>query len=218
MAVATLVLLSAVVGVDGAAAQPSIPATFFGSASIDGKAVPDDTTVRAFVDGKDCTQPSGRAGTLQDGGVSAYSITVMHDSQEAGCGMDGKTVTFTVGGRAAAQTAKWTAGVQHLDLNAGGGEPLALPTSASPTPNGPQLAATATERALFTPRAGGTPPTDDVHLNGTISGQATAVAGQGSDSGSDGPPVAVVILIVVAVLAVAGGAAGFALSRRRPRG
>ncbi|MEO9256207.1 MAG: hypothetical protein ABI305_11730, partial [Tepidiformaceae bacterium] len=164
---ALVALFSATVcalGVAAAAAQPSIPATFYGSASIDGQSVPDGTEVRGFVDGKDCTQPApgGNRGTVRDGDASAYVITVVHDSQIEGCGKDGKTITFKVGDRDAAQTAPWKVGPLHLDLNAGSGQPIALPTPSAQAPDagqtlGPtQAAATATEAAKFTPKPAGT--------------------------------------------------------------
>ena len=201
-------------GVRLAQAQPSIPATFFGSASIDGRPVADGTEVRGYIDGKDCTQPSDRKGTLLDGGISAFSISVMHESQEPGCGKDGAAVTFTVGGRPASQTAKWVSGVQHVDLNAGSGSPVPLPTSASPTANPAQVAATATQRAKFTPKPAGTLPTDDVDPSHLGTGSPGAPA-TGSSSGSSGGSAVLVIVIAVAVLAAGGGLAGFALSRRR---
>jgi hypothetical protein len=195
-------------------AQPMIPSTFFGSASIDGKAVPDDTEVRGFVDGKDCTQPSERKGTLLDGGISAFSISVMHESQETGCGSDGKNVTFTVGGRPASQSAKWSSGVQHLDLNAGSGSPIPLPTSTSPTPNQAQAGATAPERAKFTPRPAGSLPTDDIDPN-HVGTKAPGAPATGTTPDSGGSSALLVIAVIVAALAAGGGLAGFALSRRR---
>ncbi len=115
-------------------AQPQVPAVFYGTATIDGRPVPDGTEVRAYIDGKDCTQlgPSYR-GTVTIGGVSAYSIAVLHESQEPGCGAPGKTVRFTIGGEPANETGRWEFGAQELNLNAGSGTPLPLPT-ATPTP------------------------------------------------------------------------------------
>ena len=64
-----LVVLTAValIGRAGnAAAQPQLPSTVYGSASIDGKPVPDGTQVRGYIDGNDCTQAAGLTGTVTD--------------------------------------------------------------------------------------------------------------------------------------------------------
>jgi len=195
-------------------AQPLIPATFYGSASIDGKAVLDGTEVRGFVDGKDCTQASERRGTIKEGAVSAYTISVMHESQSPGCGAEGRTVTFTVGGRQASQTATWKSGPQRLDLNGGSGQPLPLPTSSAATLGPTQLAATATEVAKFTPKPAGTVPTDDVSLVRTPGGASAAVNNPPGASGDAGNPVLPWLLGGALLLALVGGAVGVALSRR----
>jgi hypothetical protein len=209
-------------GLATVAAQPSIPATFYGSASIDGQPVPDGTEVRGFVDGKDCTQPppGGNKGTVRAGDASEYVITVMHESQAEGCGADGKTITFKIGDRDAAQTAPWKTGPLHLDLNAGSGKPVPLPTASAQAPDaaqtlGPtQAAATATESAKFTPRPAGTPPTDDVQLNRTPSPSGTAVDGKSSDSNGSGISPLLILLIVVVAVGVAGEGTVLALRRR----
>src|SRR5512144_3014911 len=153
----------AVAGSANAAAQPQLPSSFFGTASIDGKPPPNGTQVRGLIDGVDCTQGDA-AGTALDGGVAEYVIHVMHESQKPGCGNDTKTVTFTIGGRPAAQTAKWKVGPQELNLNAGSGAPVALPTATATVPGVPPGAATTAAGASATRPAppGGTPPTDDV--------------------------------------------------------
>ena len=134
-------------------AQPQVPASFYGTVSVDGKPLPDGSDVQALIDGKDCTQPGAR-GALGQGSASVYVLSVMHESQAPGCGADGKIVTFRVSGRAAAQTATWRPGLQHLDLNAGTGAPLPLPPETSSTPSTADRLATATELAKFTPKAG----------------------------------------------------------------
>ena|SRR5487761_1897483 len=199
--------------------QPQIPATFYGSASIDGKPVPDGTEVRGFIGGTDCTQGGPNYhGTITDAGVAAYVIEVVHDSQVPGCGQRGKRVTFTIGGRPAGQTAAWEPGPHHLDLNAGSGQPEPLPTNtAIPTVSTAQAAATATAAAKFTPRPPGTLPTDAVTLSGTkqpgTAAQSATPGGAASGAGG-GAPVVLIILGGVVVLAVLGAVAGLALSRR----
>lgn len=163
-----------------AAAQPQVPATFYGSVTVDGRPVPDGTEVLAFVDGKDCTQrgPSYR-GTITIEGVSAYSIAVVHESQVPGCGAPGKTVTFTIAGRPARQTAVWQFGPQHVDLSAGVGDPIPLPT---PTPTVP-----APPTASAAPgTTGGSPsplPTDDAAPPPSVAG-----AGGGLSPAPPQPP------------------------------
>lgn len=201
-------------GASHASAQPLIPATFYGSASIDGKPVPDATEVRGFIDGKDCTQASEHKGTLRDGAVSAYTISVMHESQSPGCGSEGRSVTFTIGGRAAGQTATWKSGPQRLDLNSGSGQPLLLPTSSAPTLGPTQVAATATEVAKFTPKPAGTLPTDDVSLARTPGGASAAANSPLAEGGDSGTPLLLWLLGAALLLAAVGGAVGVALSRR----
>jgi hypothetical protein len=212
----------AALGVTGAAAQPSIPATFFGSVSIDGQPVPDGTQVRGFVDGKDCTQapPGDNRGTVREGDAAAYVITVVHESQLEGCGAEGKTVTFKIGDRDATQTAPWKIGLQHLDLNAGSGKALPLPT-ASATSSAPtqttdptQAAATATEAAKFTPKPAGTLPTDDVTLNHTPGAALTVAATQGKDSGDSGVSPLLILLVAIVLIGLAGEAIAIAMRRR----
>ncbi|MGE5596055.1 MAG: hypothetical protein ACM3S1_08480 [Hyphomicrobiales bacterium] len=209
-----------------ALAQPQIPATFYGSASIDGQPVPDGTAVRAFIDGKDCTQGGASyKGTVTDGGVSAYTISVMHESQAEGCGRDGKTITFTIGGRDAAQTATWAIGPHRLDLNAGAGEPQPLPTP-TPTPTlDPTRAieATATAAATLTPAPStspvpGTPPTDPIELPALTprppGGTETVPAVTSGSDGGGGTSTALFVLGALLVVAAIGGAGGYWLSRR----
>ncbi len=199
-----------------ASAQPQVPATFFGSATVDGKPPDDGTEVRGFVDGQDCTQVGpGYRGTIKDAGVGAYVINVVHESQKAGCGIEGKTVTFTIGGRTAVQTATWQLGPQRVDLTVGAGTPVPLPTSTPvPTAGPTEAAATATEIAKATPLSTGPPPTDDVTLPLSSGAVRRPQAQASSDSG--GVSVLLVVLVVVIVLAAGGAVAGVILSRRAP--
>ena len=205
----------------GAAAQPQVPSTVYGSVAVDGKPVPDGTEIRGFVDGVDCTQlgPTYR-GTINEGGVSAYLINIVHESQKPGCGKPGKTVTFTIGGRAAVQTTTWFQGPRQVSLSAGQGEPPALPT-ATPTRPLPPAAATTTEAASTgaeqstpTPGSGGKGGFDTRVPTGTPTG-APAVASAPAPGGQDGSfPVVYVFLIVLGAIVFAGTAAGIALGRR----
>ena len=190
-----------------ARAQPMIPATFYGTATVDGQNVPDGTPVIAWIDGVDCTQADSAArGTVTEGGVSSYAILVVHESQRPGCGAEGKRITFTIGGQPARQSAAWEPGVHHLDLNAGGGEPVPLPTATPTSPaDAMAAAATATERARYTPLPDGTPPLDDLRAPARV------------DGGSDSATLLAWAGGVVAVLAGAGAVAGLVLSRHMAR-
>ncbi|MCC7364679.1 MAG: hypothetical protein IT303_09920 [Dehalococcoidia bacterium] len=215
-----------------ALAQPSIPATYFGSATIDGQSVPPGTPVRAFVNGKDCSQPGPPdPKTVMDGGVSAYAIIVMHESQEPGCAEEGDTVTFTVDGREAAQRATWKTGPQRLDLNVGSGQTVPLPTATpTATPNATQAAATATATARTNPSGTVVPPTDDIQLPTTPQpgGPARTVTATNSpgiatptptptdpqDTETHGIPVLGTILGTLVLLVACGIFGGYMLARR----
>ncbi len=194
-------------------AQPSVPATFYGTAAIDGRAVADGTPVRAFVDGKDCTQPPAK-GTALDQGVSVYLVSVMHESQEPGCGRAGKTITFTVAGPAAAQQTEWKEGVHQLDLNAGMGSPLPLPPATATVPA--NAAATQTAAARFTPKpATSALPTDDPGIRPPGGGTAGDDDGATKESGSR---VLGAVIVVLGAVAAVGAAVGAWLAHRRPDG
>jgi hypothetical protein len=206
--------------VSGVAAQPQIPATFYGSVTVDGKPAADGLEVRAFVNGLDCSQPApGERPVIRDGETSAYVLSVVHESQRPGCAQAGSSVTFTIGGRAAVQSAPWTPGPIRLDLSTGAAPPIPLPS-----PTGTIAAALATETAgapvptsATLARPTGTPPTGDVTFDKTPAPPGTIVpSGPGaSPKDSDGPPVLLIGVGALVVLAAAGGATGFALSRRR---
>jgi hypothetical protein len=208
-----------------AAAQPQIPSTFYGTANIEGKTPPPDTDVRGFVDGVDCTQLGPGVRFIIENGVGLYVVSVMHESQKPGCGKEGKTVTFTVGGEAAPQTAPWKAGPQEVNLNAGEGTPLPLPTATPVTPGAPTAtpaggSTTAGPSAGASPRPTGPLPTDDIQLTPVHAGTPGAVTavGRANRAGdSDGFPAWAIVVIVVAALGAAGAGGGYALSRR-PRG
>jgi hypothetical protein len=205
----------AIGGWSGVVAQPQLPSSFFGTASIDGKPAPNGARVRGYIDGIDCTQGDA-AGTGLDGGVAEYVIHVVHESQKPGCGNETKTVTFTVDGRSAAQTAKWKVGPQELNLNVGSGVPVALPTATATPPGSPPATGTASSASPGAARSnspGGTPPTDDVTFitpkpPGENRDQQPPAANDG------GAPVGLFLLFGFLALAAGGGGIGFAMSRR----
>lgn len=182
---------------------PQIPSTFYGAVTIDGQAPSPDTPVRAFIDGRDCTQP-GAAGSIPAGDVGAYVISVMHETQQPGCGSDGKHVTFTIAGLPAGQTATWRMGVQELSLNAGSGAPQPLPADI------PTRTARAATQATST--AAGSSPTADVELAQTQTPRPPGLSTP-EDEDDDGLPLWGILVVALLGFGVLAGAAGFALSR-----
>jgi len=212
------VALAAFAFVLQASAQPSVPATFYGSVTVDGAPAEAGLEVRGFVNGIDCSQSApGERPIIRDGATAAYVLYVVHDSQRPGCAREGSTVTFTIGGRPAVQTATWKPGPARLDLSAGAAPPIPLPS-----PTGTVAAAIETAQAAPSPpsatgtlvRPTGTPPTDDVRFERTpIPGGPPPTTSAGDDSG--GGSATTVLLVAVALLAIAGGAVGIVLARRQ---
>ncbi|MBI5947957.1 MAG: hypothetical protein HY875_07455 [Chloroflexi bacterium] len=194
-------------------AQPSVPAMFYGTAAIDGRSVAEGTAVRALVDGKDCSQMPAK-GTVLDQGVSVYAVSVMHESQEAGCGRAGKTVTFTVGGRVAVQQAEWKDGVHQLDLNVGTGTTLPLPQATAVAPE--SAAATRTAAAKFQAApAGSALPTDDPGIRPP----GGEIAGEGEDAaGESGSRILGMVIVVLGGIAAVGAGVGAWLAHKRSPG
>ena len=99
----------------GASAQRVIPHAFLGLATINGSPAADGTVVAALVDGRQV------AATSVSGGSYVIEVEPANDS------FVGKTVTFTIGGIPANETALWTQGeVTELNLSA-------TPSSETPT-------------------------------------------------------------------------------------
>ncbi|HEX6032133.1 MAG TPA: hypothetical protein VFY90_11950 [Tepidiformaceae bacterium] len=194
--------LAALAPVVGASAQlpPHIPGTYYGSATIDGERPPSGTAVRAFIDGVDCTQP-GAMGTIDAEYAGAYVIDVMHETQQPGCGREGKRVTFTIGGREAGQSAEWSQGLQALNLNAGSGEPRPLP------PNVPRpINASAAQGEASASSPGGA-------AGGTLTPLPPGLSREEEDGG--GINVGAFLVIALGAVAIGGAAGGWLLSRRR---
>jgi hypothetical protein len=137
---------SALAAPSAAAAQapPQIPATFYGTVTVGGSPAREGAEVRAYIDGKDCTQ-AGAPGAVVDGGVTRFVISVVHETQVPGCGVEGAEVTFEVDGEPASPGATWTARPQQVDLEAEQGvtaSPAASLTASPPSPGpGPRLSA-----------------------------------------------------------------------------
>ena len=119
-----------------ALAQPQVSG-FYGSVTLDGKAVADGTKVSALIDGVQ----KGSAVTKNDAGKSVYNLAVAGESA-----LEGKDIVFKVGDATATQKGTYKAGANvKLDLTA---------TTPTPTP-------TATATATPTATATATPPTGD---------------------------------------------------------
>ncbi len=211
VAVAALALQAAV-----AWAQPQLPATFYGSVTIDGAPAPTGTEVRAFIGAVDCTQAApGERPVFRDGEAAAYVVTVLHESQRPGCGRPGATVTFTIDGQPALQSASWQPGPARVDLSLGSPTVIPLPTS-TPTP---RSSPTPTPRATPT----GPPPTDDVTLPGTIApgdanpGGSAAGDRPGAPGEADDASGTPWIATGIATLLITAAAAAAIVLRRRAR-
>ena len=158
IAVAVLTLLFLLPS--GASAQRVMPHVFLGSATINGSPAADGMVVAALVDGRQV------AATPVSGGSYVIEVEPANDS------FVGKTVTFTIGGIPANETALWIQG---------GGTELNL--SASPSPPTPVPAATPTP----TPVPAATPTPVIVVGEKGETGQRGAQGPQGVQSPS-GPP------------------------------
>ena len=153
-------------------AQRVIPHAFLGSATVNGSPAANGTVVAALVDGQQMAAKSVTGGT--------YPVLLVEPSGES---FDGKTVTFTIGGIAAAQTYIWQQGeVTELNLTATPviGSPAATPTPAPVLVLGPK---------------GDTGPTGQQGLQGVQgsagpsgSGGPAGPAGSAGPAGAAGPP------------------------------
>ena len=109
-----------------ATAQRVIPHAFLGLATVNGNPASDGTVVAAFVDGRQVAAESVSGGS--------YPVLMVEPDADS---FVGKTVTFTIGGIPANETALWAQGeVTQLNLTAS-------PTQATPVPRA-TTAATAT--------------------------------------------------------------------------
>ena len=111
-------------------AQRVIPHAFLGSATVNGSPAANGTVVAALVDGQEVAAKSVTGGT--------YPVLLVEPSGES---FNGKTVTFTIGGIAAAQTFIWQQGeVTELNLTATPviGSPASTPTPAPVLVPGPK--------------------------------------------------------------------------------
>jgi hypothetical protein len=205
----------------GAAAQPQLPATYFGSVTIAGEPAAAGIEVRGFVGGVDCSQSApGEHVVVRDGAIAVYVLHVVHESQRPGCAKDGAAVTFIVDGKPAIQTAPFKVGPNRLDLSLGSAPPIPLPSATGTTAAVIQTATSGTPIPGTTSptlsRPTGTPPTHDVRFDGTLPGNPTPPAVDIDDGGDSS--LGVVLVVVLGVLALGGGGAGIFLARRSRNG
>jgi hypothetical protein len=111
----------------GVSAQLEIPHAFLGLATVNGFPAADGTVVAALVDGRQVVAKSVSGGS--------YPVLLVEPENDS---FVGKTVTFTIGGIVANETAPWEeGGVTELNLSAtpAPGAPTATPVpAATPTP------------------------------------------------------------------------------------
>ena len=200
------------------------PTRVFGTVTVDGQPAPAGTVVQAFVGEKQCGE--GLVRRISDDLPLGYVVDVAGATQVEGCGTDGATITFRVGGVPANETATFATGTFiRLDLTVRGqvatppgaptpppfgAAPAATPTAvaspgaASPTPAGPG-GATETP-AVATPTATATAGPGLPVRTATPAGSAG-----GDDTGGAGP----VLAAVAALIALAAAGAGAYLWYRR---
>jgi hypothetical protein len=168
------------------------PTRVFGSVTVDGQTPPVGTTVEAFIGDRQCG--TGDVRELGDPIGTGFLVDVDADAFNPGCGNDGETITFVIGGVPAAETATFQTGnFVRQDLAASGqpATPTPTPTPApspspatpSPSPTGtpsptpaPSPTETASPTATASPEASPT-GTATTTPTGTATGTPTATAG-----------------------------------------
>ncbi|MDA0265107.1 MAG: hypothetical protein O3A93_13720 [Chloroflexi bacterium] len=103
-------------------AQPAPPHVFLGSVTVNGSPALDGTSVTAFIDGSQ----------IASSVVSGGSYAALKVAQPVGVNFAGKTVTFTIAGLPAAETALWEMGAL-TELNLTNAPPQPITTQVTPT-------------------------------------------------------------------------------------
>lgn len=108
--------IEAIVAADSSGkCKPDASNTFEGNAYINNVLVPDRTLIVGLVNSNLC----GSIIAMQESATKNYSLKVASAAQQSGCGVDGATVTFRVGGFSARETATWQQGaITQLNLHA----------------------------------------------------------------------------------------------------
>ena len=211
--VVLLLMLPSVVSAQGV--PPPRPHGFLGSATVNGSPAANGTVVAALVDGQQVAAKSVTGGT--------YPVLLVEPSGES---FDGKTVTFTIGGIAAAQTFIWQQGeVTELNLTATSviESPAATPTPAPVLVLGPKGdAGPSGQQGLQGVQGSAGPPGSGGPAGPAGSAGPAGVAGppgsQGltgpdGDSGVDGSSVVGILALIFAVLAFLGTFGGMVWRR-----
>ena len=203
--VAILTLLPSV-----ASAQRVIPHAFLGLATVNGNPASDGTVVAAFVDGRQVVAESVSGGS--------YPVLMVEPDADS---FVGKTVTFTIGGIPANETALWTQGeVTQLNLTASPTQATPVPqattaTTATPVlvvgekgdagPSGPQ-GSQGVQGPSGPPGVGGPPGSAGAAGPAGVPGQtgSRGLTGPGGDSGSNGSSLFGILAFVFALLAFLG--------------
>ena len=183
-------------------AQQPLPHRFAGSVTLDGAPAKDGTNVGAVVDGKEV------AATTTTGGN--YRVDVAPPESVS---FGGKTVSFTVGGNGADQSAKWeSGGATVLDLTARRGAPVPqLPTptpTSAPASTPPRPPATPTSAATPSPARTDTPTVAPAPTRAPATA-ALPPTPKVVEPGARGKTIAIIVLIVGVVGLVVGLAALF---------
>lgn len=140
---------------------PQPPHRFHGTVTLNGQPAPAGTQVSASVGGTVC------ATTTTDANAQ-YVLEVGQPNQPAACLGPGLTVTFTVAGVPAAQTATTVSGnIDALNLTAQAATPTPTPPPATPTPTPTPPPATPTPTPTPTVRP---PVTGNAGISGDGSG------------------------------------------------
>jgi hypothetical protein len=123
---AVVALISSLMVATVSAQPPPIPPDrFFGNVTLDGTPAPAGTAVVATIGGVVCGQATVKAD-------STYVLDVVSSNETTGCGTDGASVSFTVGGSPAGSDT-WTSGkFSQLDLAGQAAQPTAIPPTAVP--------------------------------------------------------------------------------------
>ncbi|MGH2598304.1 MAG: hypothetical protein ACRDJ9_02840 [Dehalococcoidia bacterium] len=173
-------------GRDVAAQAP--PTRVFGAVTVNGEPPPPGTVVEAFVGGMPCGQ--GEVRDLGDPIGIGFVVDVDADAFNPGCGNDGETITFKVGGLDAPETATFQTGAfVQRDLTTAGAPASPPPAQESPSPApatpSPSPVATPTSTPTATPAASPSPspspsPTEagtpEASPTGTATSTPTATA------------------------------------------
>ena len=129
---AVVALLSSLMVASVSAQPPTPPDRFFGGVTLDGAAAPAGTNVTAEIGGNVCGQTTVQAD-------STYVLDAVSSGQTAGCGAEGASVSFTVGGSPAG-TATWSSGqFTELDLAGQAAPPTVAPPTVAPVTPTPRV-------------------------------------------------------------------------------